>query len=279
MKHLVCYSGGHSSALVAIDVVRRYGPENVVLLNHDINPRYEDADIKRFKAEVAAFLGLPITYANFMGLDNPDEISSQFVVCIAAKAFKVNNGQEFCTNRLKTVPFERYLLANHPPGTATIYYGFDANEESRIERRRKYLRAAGYDTAFPRAEWKTIINSTLEIGIAPPNTYSHFKHGNCKGCLKAGKQHWYVIYCLYPEIYREGKIAEDYIGYTIHPGESLTSLEPLFEAMHLAGITPSEHIPQQRFWADVTRFVRPKENGLGDVQNTIFMQMPCECVV
>ena len=31
-KHIVCYSGGHSSALVAIEVVRRYGKENTVLV-------------------------------------------------------------------------------------------------------------------------------------------------------------------------------------------------------------------------------------------------------
>ena len=37
MKHIVCYSGGHSSALVAVEVVRKFGKENVVLLNHDIN--------------------------------------------------------------------------------------------------------------------------------------------------------------------------------------------------------------------------------------------------
>jgi hypothetical protein len=38
-RHVVCFSGGHSSALVAIEVVRRYGRNGVVLLNHDINPR------------------------------------------------------------------------------------------------------------------------------------------------------------------------------------------------------------------------------------------------
>ena len=64
MKHVVLYSGGHSSALAAIETVRQYGPENVILLNHDINPRTEDADIKRFKREVAEYLGLLITYAN-----------------------------------------------------------------------------------------------------------------------------------------------------------------------------------------------------------------------
>lgn len=39
MKHIVCFSKGHSSALVAIEVVRRFGKENVILLNHDINPK------------------------------------------------------------------------------------------------------------------------------------------------------------------------------------------------------------------------------------------------
>lgn len=45
-KHIVCYSGGHSSALVAIEVVRKYGNKNVVLLNHDINSSVENEDQK-----------------------------------------------------------------------------------------------------------------------------------------------------------------------------------------------------------------------------------------
>ena len=63
-RFVVCFSGGHSSALVAVEVVRRYGREGVVLLNHDINPRVEDADVKRFKREMSEALGLPITQAN-----------------------------------------------------------------------------------------------------------------------------------------------------------------------------------------------------------------------
>ena len=55
MKYVVCYSGGHSSAIAAIETARRYGAENVILLNHDINPKVEDADIKRFKKEVADY--------------------------------------------------------------------------------------------------------------------------------------------------------------------------------------------------------------------------------
>ena len=55
---IVCYSGGHSSALVAIETVRRFGKERVVLLNHDIISTSEGQDINRFKSEVADYLGL-----------------------------------------------------------------------------------------------------------------------------------------------------------------------------------------------------------------------------
>ena len=58
MKYVVCYSGGHSSALVAIETVRRYGKEDVILLNHNISPEVEHEDIKRFKEEVAKYLGI-----------------------------------------------------------------------------------------------------------------------------------------------------------------------------------------------------------------------------
>ena len=49
MKHIVCFSGGHSSAIAAVEVVRKFGAEDTILLNHDLCPRTEDADIKRFK--------------------------------------------------------------------------------------------------------------------------------------------------------------------------------------------------------------------------------------
>lgn len=82
-KHVVCHSGGHSSALVAVEVVRRYG-KNVVLVSHDLPFWTEHADIKRFKVEVAEALGLPVTYAN---RGNVSE--DQFDECVQAGAFKV----------------------------------------------------------------------------------------------------------------------------------------------------------------------------------------------
>ena len=52
MKYVVCYSGGHSSALAAVETVIRHGRKNTILLNHDISGKVEDEDVKRFKAEL-----------------------------------------------------------------------------------------------------------------------------------------------------------------------------------------------------------------------------------
>ena len=51
MTHIVCLSGGESSAIVAIEVCRKFGIDDVVLLNHDISSKVEDADVKRFKTK------------------------------------------------------------------------------------------------------------------------------------------------------------------------------------------------------------------------------------
>ena len=55
MTHIVCLSGGESSAIVAIEVCRKFGIDDVVLLNHDISSKVEDADVKRFKKEISNF--------------------------------------------------------------------------------------------------------------------------------------------------------------------------------------------------------------------------------
>ncbi len=268
MKHVVLHSGGHSSGLVAIEVCRRFGTENVTLLNHDIPALVEAADIKRFKREIADYVGLPITYAN-----HPDPEANQFSVCIQAKAFKVDNGPELCTSRLKTEPFMRWLDENHPEKDCIIYYGFDKNEMHRVQRRSVIMGLLGFKTEYPVALWRErTIRQSIEVGIAKPLGYSQFKHANCAGCLKAGWQHWYVIYCTRPDIWAMGKEAEEIIGYAIHHEESgpvyLEDMESKFAAMQCAGVPATEHIPHQRFWARAAKVINIS------VQPSL---LPCAC--
>lgn len=268
-KHIVCYSGGHSSALVAIEVVRRFGPADVVLLNHDMHPSVEDVDIKRFKREVAEYLGLPIVFANYK-----DASMDQFDVSVEAKAFKVDGGPELCTNRLKTGPFMQYLEKHHPDKDVICYYGFDADEPARIQRRAGIMGQLGYPTSYPLALWDRTIFGTEEIGIARPQTYSQFKHGNCVGCLKAGWQHWYIVFCTRPDIWAKAKWAEEEIGYAIHHDETgpvyLEDVEEKFAMMRCSGIEATEHIPYQTFWADARKWIKIAS------EPSLF---PCECTV
>lgn len=276
MQHIVCFSGGHSSALVAMAVVGRYGRESVILLNHNIHPSKEAPDIKRFKAEVAAFLGVPITYANIHGITDEQLLPNQFEVSIAVSAFKQpGTGTAFCTHELKTKPFHEFLALNHPPGTATIYYGFDDDEQHRIQRRRGILGAMGYDTCFPLAEWPDTLESTREVGIEPPLTYATYKHGNCAGCLKGGIQHWYVTFCHRPDVYAEAEAAEATLGYTINRDRSggeakpypLAQLRTTFRRMKCNGVPDTEHYPEAKFAKYLKRYKLPR----------IDLMTPCDC--
>jgi hypothetical protein len=269
MKHIVCYSGGHSSALVAIEVARRYGKQNVVLVNHDINPKSEDADIKRFKNEVAYYLDIEIHFENMPGWEDMD----QFDVALQEKAFTINNYAS-CTKKLKTEPFYKYIERewSHRKDQCIIYYGFDANEQYRIDRKIDIMAEDGYKTEYPLADWERTIKSTIEIGIEPPLSYSNFKHANCKGCFKGGAQHWYVVYCLHPEIFEKAKQTEGALGYSIIKGKYLNDVECDFFRMKHLGIEPTEHKPSGQFWKEAKDKLRQPS-----LFNYEKFEKTCEC--
>lgn len=273
MKYIVCYSGGHSSALVAIETVRRYGKENVILLNHNLSEVVEDKDIKRFKQEVANYLNLEITYANMEGWEEKTPLK----VCRELGGFKFGNGPVLCTYKLKTEPFHKWLKENYPVDSGQIredivlLYGFDKGEEHRINRRVSVMSKQGYRTDYPLALWERTIENTEDIGIARPKSYELFKHANCKGCLKAGKQQWYIVYCLYPELWKEAVETENQIGYSILKGQFLEELEDKFKQMKCKGIVPSEKISSQKFWSEVNKALPEIEGQLS--------WLPCDCAM
>lgn len=265
--YIVCYSGGVSSALVAIEAVRKHGKDNVILLNHDISPEVEHADIKRFKQEVADYLGLKITYANHEEWNKKTPID----ICLDLGALQYQAGNALCTKHLKTDPFMDWLNENYPASSEdpcediVLLYGFDANEKHRIQRRSSILATKGYKTDYPLAFWNRTIQDIEDIGIKPPITYRTFKHANCIGCLKAGKQHWYIVFCLRPDIFKKAKEAEEKIGYSIIKGCFLDEIECKYKHMKERGIVPSEKLHYNTFWAKVRK-------ELGDDN-----ELPCDC--
>lgn len=272
-KYVVCYSGGHSSALVAVEAVRKVGKENVILLNHNISAKVEHEEVKRFKQEVADYLGIKITYANMPGW----ETKTPLEICTEKQAFKIELSKVPCTYNLKTLPFQKWLSANYP-ATAdkpneeiVVLYGFDATEPHRIQRRSGIMATMGYRTDYPLAFWERTIQNIEEIGVQRPATYETFKHANCIGCLKAGRQHWYAVYCLYPEIFKEAVEAEAIIGHSIIKGAYLEELVPQFRIMRKLGITPEDKSRSQSFWATAKKKIKEYEE---DEDNR-----PCECAI
>ena len=280
MKHVICFSGGWSSAETAAKVVARYGKEDVILVNHEC--LLEDDDNTRFENEVAAYLGLPITYVNFDDADTKD----QFDVVIEKGSF-INvasvNREALCTHVMKTEPFMRWLSENFYPydtlfllkQDCIIYYGFDKEEPARIQRRSGIVGAQGYKTAYPSLwDMEPIL---IKSGIKPPDCYKVYKHANCKGCLKAGWQHWYCVYVLEPAIYEKGEKAEDVIGYTIHKDCSLREKREMFDKMVACGIEPTERVQAATWWAYVKGILKDKQGVEIDVHEEDVK--PCECLI
>lgn len=109
------------------------------------------------------------------------------------------------------------------------------------------------------------IHDIEEVGIERPKTYSIFNHANCTGCLKAGKQHWFVVYCLYPKIWEKAKLAEDTIGYSILKQGYLSDFEAEFAKLKEKALPPTEKAKPQTFWAAARKLIRDDDD------------LPCEC--
>lgn len=283
VKHIVCLSGGDGSALTAKNVAWRFGKENLILLNHDINSKKEDADIKRFKQDVSDSIGVPITYANYNDIQNPDEIPNQFDICIKAGAMTSPNGNALCTALLKTEPFYRWLSINFPRGNTLfetekpciIYYGFGRTELVRIQRRSGLLGAMGYKTDYPSLWDVKPYKRIGQLKIKRARTYKKFKHANCVGCLKASILHWYVTYWHDRVAYFEGVVMEIEVDFTVHTiirngvkiAISLKELIPFFEQMKIDGIPTTEHQSAHKF-ANLLRKYQIEE---------LNANKPCEC--
>lgn len=249
-----------------MSVAAKYGSENVILLNHNITSKVEQECTKKLKKDVADYLGLGITYANHKNWEEATPVR----VCIDAGAWKVGRGQILCTNRLKTEPFVKWMVENDPKCEYTYVYGFDKNEPTRVNRRSQIMGEMGYKTLFPMLWDESEIVRLEDIGIDAGAIYDKFNHSNCTGCLKAGWQHWYIVYCERPDIWEEAKSGEDTIGYAIHKDTDgpvyLEDKEEMFKKMKAAGVTATEKIPFQRFWADAKKAVKDYEFEMSQME-------------
>jgi len=283
VKHIVCYSGGVSSALVGAMVMKKFGRLNTIWLNHQVHA--EPKDVARFEEEFAAYHHMPITTANASWDKYPGLTPASVIREEKAFAFRHAGGENvLCTTKLKTDPFHKWLKENYEEGDI-IYYGFDANETARIQRRSTILGAQGYKSDYPLALWPDPLTPAYldQIGIKPPMQYKVFKHANCRGCIKGGQQHWLCVYVHDRKTYDEFAQLEEEIGHTILRDKSLDDLRPYFDSIVKTGIEVTEHIPSAEFWATVKSELKRKaeyKTSLASFMGATEEETkPCECLI
>ena len=174
-----------------------------------------------------------------------------------------------CTYELKTKPFYKWM-EEHDPEKENIYvYGLDANEPTRIANRSQKMGITGYKTMFPMLWDKSEIITPESVGIEKPSSYNRFKHSNCTGCLKAGFQHWYIVYCEDRAMFDEVADFELDVNFSLRKNKTgslfLDDKREMFDAMIEAGVEPTEHIPQQRFWPQAKKKVKQYQEEMSEL--------------
>ena len=207
MRHVVMLSGGASSALVAVRVVERYGPADVVLLFADT--KIEDEDTYRFLGDVAQHVGVPVT-----------------VIADGRDPWQVFGDVQFlgstrvdpCSRVLKRDLMRSWLEEHCDPATTIAYVGFDADEPHRIARAAQHW--APWVVHAPLAEpeygpvhyaWAARATDQVRaLGLEPPRLYAlGFEHNNCGGfCVKAGIAQFRHLLAVLPERYAQHEAKE-----------------------------------------------------------------------
>jgi hypothetical protein len=172
---LVWYSDGAASACAAKLALDKYGPERVVVVKCDTTPD-EHPDNLRFRKDVEAWLGHPVTLISSETFASVDEVFEQtrYMAGIAGAR---------CTTELKKGPRHAFQRDDD-----IHVFGYTADEWRRIERFEANNVELTCDwvlrDAFVRKE--DCHRMLREAGIESPAMYAlGFDHNNCLGCVKA----------------------------------------------------------------------------------------------
>ena len=184
MLHVVKFSGGAASAVVAAIVAKRH-PEKTVLLYH--STATEPADNDRFRAEVAAYIGIPIT-----DISDGRDIWQVF----DDERFLGNQRLTSCSKLLKQRPGDAWIREHLP---CTVYYGFTPDEQDRADRITVTLEMMGAEAGFPLIDLGISKEECLRRvtdcwGLALPAMYAWADHANCIPCVKGGLAYWGMVY-------------------------------------------------------------------------------------
>lgn len=223
MKHIVMFSGGAASSVVAEMVAKRY-PNDTILLHTPTGAEHPDAD--RFRAQVAEYIGLPITI---------EAAKKTLWEMVESNKHMPGEALPWCTARLKLRPQERYFKQLENIGEKFIQYvGFGFDEWRRVQRvfarhelNSRKIEFPLFDARLTGDNCKKIIREEWKICL--PEPYLYLSHNNCIPCYKGGRGHWYKVWKHYPEQFWRAARAEDRAANTVFDGVTLYELAARWE--------------------------------------------------
>lgn len=217
-KHIVMFSGGAASSVVAKMIADKY-PDDTILLHTPTGAEHPDAD--RFREQVARFIGLPITI----------EKAKKTLWDYAESYQQIpNDSLPWCTRQMKLVPQDRFLKRLEKQGIEFIQYlGLGVDEWGRVQKVWARNEAKGRKVAFPLMDARLNGNDCKRIvreewGICLPQPYIYLSHNNCIPCYKGGQAHWHKVWQYYPEQFERAATAERRCSNTVFNGISLDGL-------------------------------------------------------
>ena len=191
----VWFSCGAASAVAAKETLRRYGHiANVRVLNNPVIE--EDADNRRFMADVSAWLGVPIETVVNPSWPN----ASAHAVWEKKRAMSFPNGAP-CTVELKKRARQLWERDNHVDWHVL---GFTADEKSRHDRfvltERANVLPVLIDVGIDKKRCFDILRAA---GLDLPRVYSlGYPNANCIGCVKAtSPTYWNHVRAIHPDVF------------------------------------------------------------------------------
>jgi len=191
----VWFSCGAASAVALKRTVERYG--NLCQVRAVNNPvAEEDADNRRFLADVAAWVGIEVE----------DARNAKFPNASAVEVWEHEKGMAFpfgapCTRALKKHARQQWEALNKPDWHVL---GFTANERGRHERfvltERPNVLPVLIEAGLSKEDCFAIIR---DAGIELPRAYHQgYPNANCIGCVKAASPtYWNHVRAVNPEVF------------------------------------------------------------------------------
>lgn len=202
MKHLVQFSTGVASALMALEVYAQHGDDTVLITADTL---VEDEDNWRFAREVVALMP-GVTWTVLCDGRTPMQVGRD-ERCVP------NNRMAVCSKILKRETIRRHIDATYDPADTIIYIGYDYDEKRRVLKAIEPWQP--YRVAFPlvakhRFKWE-MLEEMRALGIEPPRLYlTGAPHANCGGaCVRGGQAEWARLLFSNPERYREWEAEEE----------------------------------------------------------------------